>query len=474
MLDKKFLTAIVVIMLVVFVGCNSPLGDDAASRTAIDRIDGSQPSVPSDPEEPSEPAEPVELPADSVNDVLRAQGEFSFETFVSVDLELSVSVMKPDGKMVEDLGEQLVVVTVEDTDGDRVFRGELDDQGRLVAGFGVATAEASVLITLEGPGLERRQVRIEEPASYELISREMFMELDSGVQVSASSLQDWDGDGVPDIYDAQWDNPDVAFSYNVPAEGVFTVAFEDNYPNLGDGDFNDFVVHYSLTVNTVDNNTLSYIEGSATARARAAGYDHEFGIMLRIPGFQGEVTSYYATESGTVSVQAAEAVEEVVRIRVFPNTKQAFDRPTDTVTADNGYPDQTESVGYESTFFVFPTGPSVPLEDLPRAPFNPYLLVHPTGYDVHIIGEEPLPAPSLDEDRNQVPADEDFRDGNNYPWTLIVPADFAHPIEGLSVPSGTPIISSAYERFDNWVSTLGEEDRDWYVDYDESAVVILP
>jgi LruC domain-containing protein len=339
------------------------------------------------------------------------------------------------------------------------------------------TTLGSVELVFGGTYVQERVISIEDPADLDTISRVIYLEYapPAASARSASGTTDSDGDGIPDVYDAEPSNPDVDFVTSYPADGSFTVAFEDNYPNLGDGDFNDFVVSYNLDIRERGGN-LAGISGSATARARAAGYDHEFGILIHIPGFSGKITSYYETPAGVQIVQQQVATGEDVRIVVFPNTKQAFDRPTDRVTADNGYPDKTDSVGYRSTFFVsVDPGVEVSVDDVQAAPFNPYLLAHPTGYDAHLIGQRPLPPPTAEEpDRNTIPSDEDFRDGNGYPWALLVPADVAHPVEGLDVPSGTPIISAAYPRFDSWVSSLGDTDRDWYVDYVAGKVVILP
>ena len=53
-------------------------------------------------------------------------------------------------------------------------------------------------------------------------------------------LMDCDVDLIPDIYDAYPNDPTIGFETTFAGDGAeaFTVAFEDNFPNLGGGDYN--------------------------------------------------------------------------------------------------------------------------------------------------------------------------------------------------------------------------------------------
>lgn len=446
----------VLALLAVLAGCDAPLVSPTAEIA------------------PEEPAPPIVLPPDQLNDVAR-DADFDFETYVPVDLALLVSPVLPDRA----IGSRSVMgptfVTITDDEGNLVYRGSVDADGTVTGTFGVPTSEGPLTLIVEGPQIEDRSMVIDDPASLVRIDRRIFVAplMDaSGSRALAVSdggdgITDSDGDTVPDVYDAAPDDSSIAFATSFPADGSFTVAFEDNFPKLGDGDYNDFVVSYSVQVfasASPQGERISFVTGQATARARAAGYDHEFGIMLRMPGFSGSITSFYEDPTGAtapVTVQE-ETVGDEVRVRLFPYTKQAFARPGTRVTADNGYPDRVDSIGFRANFVIVPdAGSSALRADLAGAPFDPYLFIRNTGYDVHLIGREPLPG------SNNPAGTEGFRDENDFPRALLVPADFAHPIETRS-------ILNAYPRFGAWVDSLGATDTDWYVDPNPDLVVFVP
>ena len=54
---------------------------------------------------------------------------------------------------------------------------------------------------------------------------------------------DQDGDGVSDVYDEYPSDPLLAYNNYYPSENAYgTFSFEDNWPDLGDYDFNDLVL----------------------------------------------------------------------------------------------------------------------------------------------------------------------------------------------------------------------------------------
>lgn len=386
----------------------------------------------------------AELPDDQIGDVSRG-GVFAFESYVSVALEIDIELVAATELAGTELAETEIIATVTNPSGDVLVRASAVE-GAVNAAFGVTTATPYVTLTLAGVGVHERSVVIEEPAQYTSISRTMALSQLSAVASRAQGLIDSDGDGIPDIYDAYPDDPTIAFETSFPGDGAefFTVAFEDNFPNLGDGDYNDFVVDYEVRVSEFRNSVLR-IEGSATARAKVAGYDHEFGLMLRMPGFSGVLLTTLNGET----VLNAEPIENELRIPLFPSTTEATQNGDTPATA---------------TFQVDVVGtPTFSMDDFPAAPFDPYLFIKNTGYDVHLIGESPLPGSRID-------PSEDFRDAAGFPRALLVPGAFAPPKEVTS-------ILDAYPRFGVWVENEGapEEDgtptSDWYLYPNESLVM---
>jgi LruC domain-containing protein len=392
--------------------------------------DGSAVTVAADPS-----LGPVaDLPDDQVADVARG-GAFAFESYVSVDLDITVELVAAAELAGTELAATQIIATVTDPDDDVLLRAAARDAS-INAAFGVATATPYVTLTLSGVGFHERSVVIEDPAEYASISRTMAVSQMSAVASRAQGLLDSDGDGVPDIYDAYPGDGTIAFETTFPAgvADVFTVAFEDNFPNLGDGDYNDFVADYNVTVRGL-NDQIFVLFGDATALAKVAGYDHEFGLMFRIPGASGT----FSTELNGEPVLSTVPFTDDIRVPLFDSTSAATQNGTATA----------------SFRIVFNRGEQgVPLSAMPAAPFDPYLYIKNTDYDVHLIGQSPLPG-------SRVADDEDYRDAAGFPRALLVPASFMPPKETTS-------ILEAYPEFGLWVDAEGGLDpdgnatADWY------------
>jgi hypothetical protein len=89
---------------------------------------------------------------------------------------------------------------------------------------------------------------------------------------------------------------------------------------------------------------------------------------------------------------------------------------------------------------------------------DPYLYVHDTGCDVHLIGMPPLP-------NSQNPNDPDgFRDANGFPRALLVPSNWGYPIELTH-------IETAYDDFDDWRTIEGADFSDWYLRPNDEHVI---
>lgn len=430
-MKKRTVVAVAVLSAAVFLilsGCINPFKTSEPVASEDSSIDISQPLEPSD----------------TVYDVVRTSDKFAFETYLSVGLDLGLQVIDGD-IVVSPSADDTIVVLITDPDGNNLYTNQVDDYGSLEGFFGVATAVPYVTLSLEGPGFAPRTVTIEAPAGLESVSRTMQIVRDTGVSALVAGTEDTDGDGVPDVYDAYPDDETIAFEIEFPGEGaeVFTVAFEDNFPSLGDGDYNDFVATYDVSVRGLSDKIL-ILSGNATALAKVAGYNHEFGLMFRIPGATGTLS----TTLNGVTVLNGEPIDGDIRVPLFPSTAEATSGGQQS----------------EATFTViFDLDPGVSLTSVPGAPFDPYLYIINTDYDVHLIDQSPLPDSRVDED-------EDYRDGAGFPRALLVPSNFRPPQELTS-------ILDAYPGFQQWVDLEGGLDADetptsdWYFYPNEDLVM---
>ncbi|TFG62512.1 MAG: LruC domain-containing protein [Gemmatimonadales bacterium] len=389
---------------------------------------------------------------DIVNDVLRDES-FAFESFVS--LTLSVTPDIPDQVSARATTPDLAIVVLRavDEDGGLLFSGLSNDGEPVGSDILIRSSAPRITIVLEGPGVESRQIVVEQPARYITVDRTIVLEKADG---TTGDFTDTDADGVPDVYDAFPIDPRLAFTRDIPTDHSLTVAFEDNYPDLGDGDYNDFIADYWLKEYRSADNQLVRLDGEATALARGAGFAHEFGLVIGIPGRTGIASVTVLDPDGTEVSSTENSVAETARFILFPRTADAFRRSGATVHMDNVSPDLPPSEGYTARFTLTIDGKfSAPREFNTWLPFDPYLLItkQPTdtvSYDVHLIGQQALP-----DSQNPEGLDGTVDDAG-YPRALLVPGDWLWPVDRTH-------LADVYPGFIDWCESAGAEMSDWYL-----------
>jgi LruC domain-containing protein len=365
------------------------------------------------------------LSADQINDSLRSlAGDFTFETLLPVQVRLEIELYDTDAEgniLPEPLppGSADIHVSLTDTRGELLYSGKASADGTLVAAVYLPSAPEDVTLALQASGFEGRSVEIRRMVAYREINRTMAMKRLPPDQRSAARSA------------AGFDTPYPDSVINVP---IVTVAYEDLYGRAlaSDADYNDFIASYSISETLDDEGRVISIKVQAEAVRKWAGYDHRFGIRIDAYGGDASVSGTYINGSGvsvSYSDQYLQAPREIV---LFERSSRAVGKTAAfTITFD--------------TPQVIDPGQAV----LSRPPYNPYIYVHNTTRDIHLIDRQPLSAST-----NPDPADR-FVDDDGYPWALLVPSDWESPAEGQR-------IEEAYPRFDNWRISGGSEHGDWY------------
>lgn len=384
---------------------------------------------------------------DDINDVLRAE-DIDYATFAPVRVTLGVTD-ETTASRATDADAQPVLVRIADAAGETLFAAVVENDGSVRGEMLVPVDGSEVTLTVDSPDHETREVTIEDPSRYEEIDRVLALKTDP----KKKPADDRDGDGIPDWYDAFPDDPTLAFRRQIPASDRLTIAFEDNYPELGDGDYNDFVAEYAIVEHRDPKNKLVSVHGTATALARGAFYEHEFGIVVDFPGLtaEAEVTRYDGT--GAIVGTSVASFEGAARIVLFGSTAGAFSRPDGWTGLDNIDPDHPVSLGYTTKFTLTYAAPKTTTTIDAWKPYDPYLLISNPKLDyspdVHLIGKEPLADSENPDDLAG------FRDADGYPRALLVPNDWLWPREKTH-------IESAYPEFVDWRESLGASSSDWY------------
>ncbi|MBW8003819.1 MAG: LruC domain-containing protein, partial [Planctomycetes bacterium] len=255
---------------------------------------------------------------------------------------------------------------------------------------------------------------------------------DTGLKniLTTGTAADRDGDLVPDAYDAFPDDPARAFSVTIPADGSLTIAFEDLFlqAQAGDADYNDFLARYTVTEILDSNNKLVELKGLAEAAVKLAGYNHLFGMVIDFNG-QATLSVSYRDQNGLALSGGISGLplSKKANIVLFPSTK--------------------DNIGYKTEFTLSFNAP-LEQDQVSRSPYDPYLYVDNTGFDIHLIGQEPLTGSNNSVDT--------FQDAEGFPWALLVPSDWQHPPE-------TVRIETVYPLFTQWRESFGAAASDWYL-----------
>ena len=277
-----------------------------------------------------------------------------------------------------------------------------------------------------------------------------------------SSLPDSDGDGAPDNSDNFINDPDIAFVSYMPGENMYgTLAFEDRWPSTGDYDLNDIVVDYNFTEFRNSNNLVIKTRAVFVLKAMGAGLQNGFGFETNLnPSSIQSVTGYQHSE-GIISLNSngTESNQSKAVIIVFDNGYNIMNNPGGFVNTEIG---QSLVEPDTITIDIEYTSP-IPAGQIGSAPYNAFIF---TGlrraYEVHLPDK---PGTSLADvslyqslsDDSDPSTGKYYKTVNNLPWALNLPAGFDYPIEKSSV-------QKAYNHFQKWVLSSGNEFPDWYYD----------
>lgn len=264
----------------------------------------------------------------------------------------------------------------------------------------------------------------------------------------SAPVTDTDGDGVPDNTDEYPNDATKAYNNYYPsATGKATVAFEDQWPTLGDYDMNDVVVSYRYNVITNASNNVVSVNASYTLRADGGTFDNGFAVQFPVNRNSVSSVSGATLESG----QTKAVLKIVNNVHLVLN---AWNTVVGAATAD--------SVNYSVSFNV---GGSVSLASFGLGAYNPFIWNgssgYGRGYETHLPGQLPtdLATTSLFgtlSDNTNVGANRYYVSKNGgLPWAISIPERFDYPIEKSD-------ITGTYTKFATWVQSNGNSYTDWY------------
>ncbi len=274
---------------------------------------------------------------------------------------------------------------------------------------------------------------------------------------------DTDSDGINDPYDKFPTDATKAFVNYYPAQDTpGTLAFEDQWPSVGDYDVNDLVVkYYHTTISNAQNKVLQ-LKTDIVASAVGATFKNGFGLELPIsPSKVQSVTGHRLTENMvTLASNGLEAGQSKSVIVAFDNAFSLF--PSGAQQHINVVSGATFEASDTIKLTVNFTTPLLASE-LGDMVFNPFLISDGTrGREVHLAGYTPtnLAATSMfgtNADDSKISLGRYYKTVNSVPWAIQFSEPFDYPSEGKS-------LTETYPSYATWAQSGGASSKDWYLD----------
>ncbi|AJR06322.1 hypothetical protein H744_1c1299 [Photobacterium gaetbulicola Gung47] len=231
----------------------------------------------------------------------------------------------------------------------------------------------------------------------------------------------------------------------------YVAAYEDNYPVKSDYDFNDLVVGYRVGYGMTGQQVTSLIVYGYMI-ARGSGYTHDWHLHIGLPDA--------ASGTGTLNLFKPDSAEQESGYpqtfsltgsfdkRLLQGTKSLMRSPSSEFA--NTEIDIDLIKGHKfSVAFDFDTPIEISSISLP--PYDPYLYVQNTGYEIHL----PEYASRLGSSVNNAEAIGGFKNEQGYPFAIIIPEDWEPPLERED-------LGGVYTTFLEFVTSNGEQEDAWY------------
>lgn len=273
------------------------------------------------------------------------------------------------------------------------------------------------------------------------------------------AVNDSDADGIADDEDEFPQDHSRSFSSYYPsASSYVTLAYEDNWPKVGDYDLNDLVIKENLRITYNAEGQISgfIINGLITAR----GASSHNGFALRLMGLPAEIIDQASIEiDGQSYPKSAEAYQTDAVIQLWRDSHRF------TQTGGEG------ACQHFNTVKSCPHLPAVPFTLDVKFSYNIESLNHSSldffifrsddrSHEIHFAGYPPTDLFNhgrfgRHSDTSDAASGRYFKSDNNLPWGLKINDEWHYPREYIDVVW-------AYPDYEAWVESAGSLNSDWY------------
>ncbi len=340
-----------------------------------------------------------------INDVLKSEQDFNFDTVSVVEIRMGIQSTAHSPL-------QGALVTVYNAEGQAISYAFSDSKGLALFSVTTPNDEGDATIVVTHPQITAYTSQVDNLAQYQTIDRSLTVVKG----IAPPVIIDTDQDGVPDDQD---DFPDDA-RYAKAIRGQYTLVYEDLYPVKGDADFNDAVTTMTFEERINVSNEVAAVIVTAQALASGAGYDNQ--LFINIMGQEYPlILSYKADLASKFNSKEDPADAQYIPAAIIRTNQILLDVPVMRHTI--------QPMPYDP--FLVPNGnQAVPVD------------TNGNRQEVHL--------PFVNTDYSGIVIDED-----GFPWAMVVPMDFLWPYE-------RNFITNAYPKFKSWYESNGKMDMDWY------------
>lgn len=283
--------------------------------------------------------------------------------------------------------------------------------------------------------------------------------LETSSLVEMPDANDSDADGIDDGQDEYPNDFRRASTTYYPSSSEYvTLAFEDNWPKLGDYDMNDLIIReqFKLTYNADNKVTGFIINGFIDARGGA----HANGFGLRLMNSSPDwLDSASLTIKGNTYEKRAENWQDDLVLKVWGNSK------TFTTTGASGKCSHFNTVPtcerFDPVPFTLDVRLSVDLDALYHSDLDFFIFRSSNrGHEIHFANYPPTNLANMNY-FNRSADDSNSEQGRYYvneqnlPWALKLNDTWAYPREYIDV-------LWAYPSYEQWAESSGTQETQWY------------
>lgn len=283
----------------------------------------------------------------------------------------------------------------------------------------------------------------------------------TGTLVEMPQVNDSDADGIADAQDEFPNDYRRAYSSYFPnREDWVTLAYEDNWPKLGDYDMNDLVIRERLQTIYSSKGGISAINISGFIDARGASNHNGFALRLlhRAPEL---IESAELVIKGETFSKVPEAYQSDAVIQVWANST------TMTQTGESGqcshFNTHLHCTQFASVPFELDIQFSEDIVGLLHSDLDFFIFrTDNRGHEIHFTGYPPtdLADPYLfgrQADDSNLATGRYYKSEQNLPWGLKLNSQWQYPREYIDV-------LWAYPDYQSWVESSGTAKQDWYIE----------